>query len=59
MHDGDHLLKAWDNRDWPKIGGIVGTNVAFVCFLFGCFMLLQLLGIYALDAVDALPCLCL
>lgn len=59
MSDGDRLLKAWDNRDWLEFSGIIGANVAFFGCMVGCFLLVLLLSIHALDWLGALPCLCL
>jgi hypothetical protein len=58
VSDRNHLAKAWRDRRWAALAAIVAANAVVVSSLLGVVLLLLLLGIYALDWLGVLPCLC-
>lgn len=58
MSDGDRLRDACRNRRWGLIAGIVAANVVMASALAGMALLALLVGIYALDWLGVLPCIC-
>lgn len=62
MSDRDRLAEVWRQRRWGQLAMIIGANVVMAAAIVGAFvgiaLLVLLAGIYALDWLGTLPCLC-